>query len=60
MNENTCVCCGNTIPEGYQVCWKCERAITKAGTILQSYGTEKDVLEILKNDKERVDANEKL
>lgn len=23
-NENTCVCCGETIPEGRQVCPKCE------------------------------------
>lgn len=24
MNENTCVCCGEPIPEGRQVCPKCE------------------------------------
>ena len=24
MNENRCVCCGNLIPEGRQVCPKCE------------------------------------
>lgn len=23
--ENTCVCCGNIIPEGLQVCWRCEK-----------------------------------
>ena len=23
--ENRCVCCGETIPEGKQVCWKCEK-----------------------------------
>lgn len=23
-NENICVCCGESIPEGRQVCWKCE------------------------------------
>ena len=25
MNDNTCVCCGETIPEGRQVCPKCEK-----------------------------------
>lgn len=25
-NGNYCVCCGNEIPEGRQVCWKCERS----------------------------------
>lgn len=25
MNENRCVCCGEIIPEGRQICWKCER-----------------------------------
>lgn len=24
MAENTCVCCGEVIPEGRMVCWKCE------------------------------------
>lgn len=23
-NENTCICCGNSIPEGRQVCPDCE------------------------------------
>lgn len=23
--ENTCVCCGSSIPEGRQVCYACER-----------------------------------
>ena len=26
-NENTCVCCGEVIPEGTQVCHKCNREI---------------------------------
>ena len=24
MNENTCFCCGEQIPEGRQICPKCE------------------------------------
>lgn len=27
MNENTCACCGEIIPEGRQVCWGCEHSI---------------------------------
>ena len=34
--EEKCVCCGETIPEGRQACWKCEQAALKTGTILQS------------------------
>jgi len=29
MNENTCVCCGAVIPEGRQVCPKCEQMLDK-------------------------------
>ena len=29
MNENTCVCCGNPIPEGSQVCYKCQNNANK-------------------------------
>ena len=25
MNDNTCVCCGDQIPEGMQVCPKCRK-----------------------------------
>ena len=25
MNDNTCICCGEPIPEGRQVCPKCEK-----------------------------------
>ena len=25
MNDNICVCCGEQIPEGWQVCPKCEK-----------------------------------
>lgn len=27
MNEETCICCGKPIPEGRQVCPKCERKV---------------------------------
>ena len=26
--ENTCVCCGKSIPEGRMVCMSCENAVT--------------------------------
>lgn len=26
MNENRCICCGDLIPEGRQICWKCEHS----------------------------------
>ena len=24
MSEDRCICCGNIIPEGRQICWNCE------------------------------------
>ena len=27
VTENRCVCCGEIIPEGYQVCMRCERDV---------------------------------
>lgn len=47
MNENRCVCCGEIIPEGRQVCHQCEVA-AKNGTIdwFESFGalfSKKDV-----------------
>lgn len=30
-NNNTCVCCGDIIPEGIMVCWKCEHEILNEG-----------------------------
>lgn len=27
MSVDTCVCCGEMIPEGRQVCWNCENSI---------------------------------
>lgn len=44
MNEERCVCCGEVIPEGRQVCLSCEYSITKVGAILQSRNaTEEEV-----------------
>lgn len=40
--EERCVCCGESIPEGRQVCWKCEQAALKAGKILQSAAATKE------------------
>ena len=45
MNENTCVCCGEIIPEGRQVCWRCEHKTTKVGSILQSHNVPKELVE---------------
>ena len=33
MPDNACVCCGNTIPEGRQVCRSCEVAGQKMGLL---------------------------
>lgn len=27
MNNNRCICCGEIIPEGLQVCWTCEHKV---------------------------------
>ena len=43
--EDTCVCCGAAIPEGRQVCWKCEQATMKTGKILQSQTATKEEVE---------------
>ena len=29
MNEETCICCGEPIPEGRQICPKCEKEACK-------------------------------
>ena len=29
FNMNYCVCCGEIIPEGRQVCWECESEVMK-------------------------------
>ena len=44
MNEERCICCGEVIPEGRQVCWSCEHRMIKMGAILQSRNaTEEEV-----------------
>ena len=43
--EDTCVCCGAALPEGRQVCWKCEQATMKTGKILQSQTATKEEVE---------------
>lgn len=30
-NIDTCVCCGEYVPEGRQVCWSCEHGIPIKG-----------------------------
>ena len=47
MSENLCVCCGASIPEGIQVCPRCQkgrdeygaRAIMKDGSDIFKHGT---------------------
>lgn len=29
MNNNRCVCCGEIIPGGTQICWKCQKESDK-------------------------------
>ena len=44
MNEERCICCNETIPEGRQICWSCEHRMIKMGAILQSRNaTEEEV-----------------
>lgn len=45
MNENTCVCCGDQIPEGRQICPKCE----KGGDIGIAKMTLEEAIENLEN-----------
>lgn len=33
-NESTCVCCGEIIPEGRQVCYQCENKAKEAKKII--------------------------
>lgn len=45
MNEDRCVCCGEIVPEGRQICLNCEHRMTKVGAILQSRNaTEEEVI----------------
>ena len=43
--ENRCVCCGNPIPEGRQVCWTCEHEGIKVGKIMQSQNATSEEVE---------------
>jgi predicted nucleic acid-binding Zn ribbon protein len=36
MSEDRCVCCGDIIPEGQQVCWQCEHEETQHHCIVCS------------------------
>lgn len=36
--EDRCVCCGNIIPEGRQVCYQCEHKIEEAKAAVVSFG----------------------
>lgn len=42
MDVDRCVVCGEIVPEGRQICWKCEYCIGKVGAILQSQNATKD------------------
>lgn len=33
QNVDRCVCCGEIVPEGRQVCWNCERGVEKYGQL---------------------------
>ena len=41
MNDNFCVCCGDSIPEGMQVCKKCESELTSQATLTKSLFSKK-------------------
>lgn len=45
MSVNTCVHCGEIIPEGGMACWSCKHGIIKMGSILQSMGANVDEVE---------------
>jgi hypothetical protein len=45
MDANICVSCGEIIPEGRLVCWKCEQKEIRIGTILQSNNTTAEEVE---------------
>lgn len=47
LAEDRCVCCGETIPEGRQVCIKCEKcidAICKNGSVYPLTATELEII----------------
>ena len=37
MTENRCVCCGEIIPEGYQVCMRCEKEVSGKMSVRDTY-----------------------
>lgn len=43
--EDTCICCGEPVPEGCQTCWKCEQAALKAGKIFQNNKASKEEID---------------
>ena len=42
MNDNRCVCCGETIPEGRQICSRCEDIVKVTGDVYLADATMKD------------------
>lgn len=53
MSDNTCVCCGEPIPEGRQVCPKCE----KGGDIGIAKMTLDEAIKICEEDAEKIGGN---
>ena len=49
--ENFCLCCGEIIPEGRQVCWACEHGYDVTENRIASENlTEQIVCETIQND----------
>ena len=48
FEDNRCICCGEVIPDGRQVCWKCEHnkkiCITDIESLFKDYKTDVDNL----------------
>lgn len=45
MSESRCICCGEIVPEGRQVCFRCEKRVAKSNpqyvaSITDRYGAE--------------------
>ena len=45
MDADRCVSCGEIIPEGRLICWRCEQKEIKYGTILQTNNATPDEVE---------------
>ena len=55
--DNTCVCCGEIIPEGRMVCHRCENAITTCQYILPARQYGKDcVIRMVEKWKELIES----